>query len=184
MLEDTAPGLPPVPVADLAAGALSAVNAVLAALLERERSGRGGHVVVSMTHVSHRLVAHELDSPRPLTGRLACYRIYATADSRWLTVAALEEKFFARLCESISRPDLAPRQFDDDQEALAAELARIFATRPLADWLELMDGEDVCVGPVATLAEGAAAFGEPVTGRAPVLGEHTESWRRTLGLAA
>jgi alpha-methylacyl-CoA racemase len=102
-----------------------------------------------------------------------------------LTVAALEERFFARLCTLIGRPDLAERQFDDDQEALAAELAVVFVSKPLAEWLEVADGEDVCVGPVATLAEGAAAFGEPrPEGRAPTLGEHTESWRRALGLAA
>jgi alpha-methylacyl-CoA racemase len=185
VLEDTAPGLPPVPVADLAAGALSVVNEILAALLARERTGRGAHVAVSMTHGSHRLVAHELDDPRPLTGRLACYRIYATADGRGLTVAALEAKFFARLCELIGRAELAERQFDADQEALATELAAVFATKPLTDWLELADGEDVCVGPVATLAEGAAAFGGPhAESPAPALGEHTESWRRTLGLAA
>jgi crotonobetainyl-CoA:carnitine CoA-transferase CaiB-like acyl-CoA transferase len=185
VLEDTAPSLPPVPVADLAAGALSVVNEILAALLARERTGRGGHVLVSMTHGSHRLVAHELDDPRPLTGRLACYRIYAAADGRRLTVAALEAKFFGRLCELIGRPELAERQFEADQEALAAELAAAFAAKPLAEWLELADGEDVCIGPVATLAEGAAAFGEPRTeSLAPTLGEHTESWRRTLGLAA
>jgi alpha-methylacyl-CoA racemase len=185
VLEDTAPALPPVPVADLAAGALSAVNEILAALLARERTGRGAHVAVSMTHGSHRLVAHELEDPRPLTGRLACYRIYATADGRWLTVAALEAKFFGRLCELVGRRELAARQFDADQEALAAELAAVFASRPLPDWLALVDGEDVCVGPVATLAEGAAEFGEAGADvRAPTLGEHTESWRRTLGLAA
>ena len=52
-------------------------------------------------------------------------------------------------------------QVDDftDQEALAAELSSIFAVRPLAEWLELFDGEDVCVGPVATLAEAAAELG-------------------------
>jgi alpha-methylacyl-CoA racemase len=185
VLEDTAPAPPPVPVADLAAGALSAVNEILAALLARERTGRGAHVTVSMTHGSHRLVAHELDDPRPLTGRLACYRIYPTADGRWLTVAALEAKFFARLCELVGRPELAGRHLDADQEALAAELAAAIASKPLADWLELADGEDVCVGPVATLAEGAAAFGQArAEARAPTLGEHTDSWRRTLGLAA
>ena len=58
MLEDTAPGLPPLQPADLAAGALGAVVEVLAALLERERTGRGARLTVSMTHGSHRLVSH------------------------------------------------------------------------------------------------------------------------------
>jgi crotonobetainyl-CoA:carnitine CoA-transferase CaiB-like acyl-CoA transferase len=157
-LSDTAPALPPVQIADFAAGGLGAVTKILAALLERQRTGRGGHVVVSMTHGSHRLVAHRLGGepvPRMLTGGLADYRIYATADGRHLTVAALEPAFFRRLTELLGRPDLAERQFDPDQEPLASELEAIFATRPLAEWLELFDAEDVCVGPVATIAEAA-----------------------------
>src|SRR5437879_2190633 len=70
-LEDTAPALPPVQVADLGAGAQAAVIDVLAALLERARTGRGARLVVSMTHGSHRLVAARLHGepvPRPLTG--------------------------------------------------------------------------------------------------------------------
>jgi alpha-methylacyl-CoA racemase len=159
VLEDTAPALPPVQIADLAAGGLVAVTRILAALLERESSGRGGHVVVSLTHGSQRLAAHRLGGdpvPRLLTGGLACYRIYETADGRHLTVAALEPGFFRRLTELLGRPELAERQFDAYQEALASELAAIFRTRPLAEWLALFEAEDVCVGPVATLAEAAA----------------------------
>lgn len=161
-LEDTAPALPPVQIADLAAGGLGAVTKILAALLERGRTGKGCHIVVSMTHGSHRLVSHRLGGespPRMLTGGLACYRIYETADGRRLTVGALEPAFFRRLAELLGRPELAGRQFDSGQEALAAELAAIFETRPLAEWLALFDAEDVCVGPVATLAEAAADLG-------------------------
>lgn len=185
VLADTAPALPPVQVADLAAGALEAVTQVLAALLERERTGRGARLVVSMTHSSHRLAAHRLGGepvPRLLTGGLACYRIYATADGRYLTVAALEPKFFRRLCELLDRPELAERQYDADQEALAAELAALLAERPLASWLERFDGEDVCVGPVATLVEAATDLGTPPPGRAPAVGEHTAAWAAELGL--
>jgi len=163
-LWDTSPALPPVQIADLAAGALGAVTKILAALLERVRTGKGGHVLISMTHGSHRLVAHRLGGepiPRLLTGGLACYRVYETADSRHLTVAALEPVFFERLTELLGRPELAERQFDADQEALANDLATILETRPLAEWLELFDAEDVCVGPVATLAEAASDLEDP-----------------------
>jgi alpha-methylacyl-CoA racemase len=159
VLSDTAPAWPPAQIADLAAGGLIAVTKILAALLERDRTGKGGHVLVSMTHGSHRLVAHRLEGdpiPRLLTGGLACYRIYETADGRHLTLGALEPLFFERLTELLGRPELAERQFDADQEALATELAAIFRARPLAEWLELFDAEDVCVGPVATIAEAAA----------------------------
>ncbi len=185
VLEDTAPAWPPVPIADLAAGALGAVTQVLAGLLERERTGTGCGVVVSMTHGSHRLVAHRLGGepvPHLLTGGLACYRIYATADGRRLTVGALEPVFFRRLCELLGRPELSGRQYDTDQETLAAELAAVFELRPLAAWLDLFEGEDVCVGPVATREEAAADLGTEPLAPAPAPGEHTEDWRAELGL--
>ncbi|MGH3134894.1 MAG: CoA transferase [Gaiellaceae bacterium] len=187
VLEDTGPALPPLQIADLAAGALGAVTEVLAALFERERTGRGARLVVSMTHRSHDLVAHRLGGEpmeKVLTGGLACYRIYATADGRQLTVGALEPKFFRRLCELIGRPELAERHYDDDQEGLAGELEVIIARRSLAAWLEHFGDEDVCVGPVSTRAEAAAAFGRGGPTEPVPLGAHTETWRRELELDA
>ena len=154
-LEDTAPALPPVQIADLGAGAQTAVIEVLAALLERARTGRGGRVIVSMTHGSHRFVAHRLHGepvPRLLTGGAACYRIYETADGRYLTVAALEPKFWRNLCDLLERPDLIDRAF----EPSLPELEALFGSRTQSDWLDLLEGKDTCVGPVLTLAEAAA----------------------------
>ena len=178
LLEDTAPALPVVQAADLAAGALGAVTEVLAALLARERTGQGAHVVVSMTHGAQRLTP---GSP-VLTQGFACYSIYACADGRHLTVGALEPKFFGRLCELVDRPELATRQYDDDQPTVKRELADVFSTRPLEHWLRLFGSEDVCIGPVATRAEAAAAFGSPDGGRAPAAGAHTVDWRLEVGL--
>ena len=178
LLETTAPNLPPVQVADLAAGALGAVTEILAALLARARTGRGTHVVVSMTHGSHRLASR---AP-VLTSGFACYRMYETADARHLTVGALEPKFFVRLCEVVGRAELAERQYEADQDALGAELAEVFRGRSLEEWLHVFETEDACVGPVATLAEAQADLGIPPPGRAAALGEHTAGWRRELDL--
>jgi alpha-methylacyl-CoA racemase len=184
LLADTAPAMPPVQVADVAGGSLFAVIEILAALLERRQNGgRGTHLVVSMTHNAHRLAAHRLrgEPERTLTGGLACYRIYETADGRFLTVTAVESKFWQRLCELIGRPELVERHYEQDQEALVAELEAVFRSRPLSDWLDLFEGEDVMAGPVATLAEASEWLGEEVaSGSAPALGEHTERWRAEL----
>ena len=104
------------------------------------------------------------------------------ADGLLLTVAALEPGFFTRLCEVIGRPELAARQYDTDQEALRADLAAILATRARADWLDLVEDEDVCVGPVASLAEAHADLG-PWPERPPDvgLGAHTDAWRQAVG---
>jgi crotonobetainyl-CoA:carnitine CoA-transferase CaiB-like acyl-CoA transferase len=171
VLERTAPAMPPVTVADFT-GSFATVREALAGLLERETTGRGTRIVVSMTHESHRLAV-----PPVLTGAAACYRIYGTADGRFLTVAALEPKFWRRLCERVGLPELEPRQYD----ARVPELEDALRSRPLAEWLELFDGEDVCAGPVATLEE-AAELDDPPLGRAPAVGEHTDAWRRELGV--
>jgi alpha-methylacyl-CoA racemase len=140
-----------------------------------------------MTHGAHRLVSHRLGGdplPRFLTGGLACYRLYETADGRHVTVGALEPKFFQRLCRLLGRPELAELHLDADaQPALAAALAAVFATRALPEWLSLFDGEDVCVGPVWTLEEAAKAFGAPPALPSARVGQHTERWRGELGLS-
>jgi len=158
VLADTAPAVPPVQVADLAAGAQAAVIEVLAALLERERTSSGARIVVSMTRNTHRFAAHRLAGepvPRLLTGGVACYRIYETADGRHLTVAALEPKFWRNLCALLERPDLEDRAF----EAELPELEQLFRTRTLAEWRALLEGKDTCVGPVLSLSEAAAELG-------------------------
>ncbi len=161
LLADTAPAVPPTQVADLAAGALGALVEILAALLERERTGSGTRITISMTHGAHRLAAHRLGGepiPKLLTGGPPCFRVYETADRRHLTVGALEPKFWLRLCELIERPDLVERQYDP---SAATDLAEVFRARILEDWLAMFDDEDVCVGPVSTLEEAAAEFGAP-----------------------
>jgi crotonobetainyl-CoA:carnitine CoA-transferase CaiB-like acyl-CoA transferase len=171
-LAPTAPAMPPLPVADLAAGGLTVVTRVLAALLERERTGRGARITVSMTHGAHELAQFA----GPLTGSLACYRIYECADGRFITVAALEPKFWSRLCELVERRDLLPRQNDGH-----TELEALFRTRPASEWLTRFEGEDVAVGPVASLLEASREFGLPDTDTAaPALGEHTDRWRAEL----
>jgi crotonobetainyl-CoA:carnitine CoA-transferase CaiB-like acyl-CoA transferase len=129
-----------------------------------------------MTHRSHDLIAHRVAGdpiPKLLTGGVACYRIYETSDGRHLTVSALEPKFWQRLCEVVGRQELTPGQW----EPRLPELEDVIASRPLVEWLELFDGEDVCAGPVATLDEAAREFGMDATGVAPPLGEHTLAWR-------
>jgi alpha-methylacyl-CoA racemase len=164
--------VPPVTIADYA-GAFAAVREALAGLLERGRTGRGGRREVSMTHESHALAV-----PGVLRGTAACYRLYRTADGRLLTVAALEPKFWQRFCELVGLPELGGRAF----EPRLPELEDRIAARPLTAWLELFEGEDVCAGPVSTHSEAALEFGAPPPGRAPRVGEHTEAWRRELGL--
>src|SRR5436190_214868 len=146
-------------------------------LWDRERDPDLGRTLCSRADVV--LEAFRPGVAGPLTGELACYRIYRCADGRFLTVAALEPKFWRRLCELVARPDLVPRQNDAH-----AELEQLFETRQLAEWLDLFDGEDVAVGPVATWDEAKlmSVYTAITPATPPSLGEHTVTWRRELGL--
>jgi crotonobetainyl-CoA:carnitine CoA-transferase CaiB-like acyl-CoA transferase len=164
------PVLPGAQFADIAGGSLMAVAGILAALVGRATTGEGRYVDVSMTEGALSLlpllatrVLNGTPEPAPgeaeLTGALPGYNIYETSDGRYLTVAALEPKFFANLCERLGRPDLIARQFprdSADRDATIAELAAIFRTKTRDEWLAELADADVCVGPVNTITEALA----------------------------
>jgi crotonobetainyl-CoA:carnitine CoA-transferase CaiB-like acyl-CoA transferase len=166
---DGAPALSNLQIADLLGGAATAAIGLLAALLDAHRTGRGRHVDIAMADAS---LAHnvmplsaldEWGELRPrgedlLTGGVPCYGVYATQDRRWLAVGALEEKFWKKLCASLGRADLAAGQFARGEEGarVRGELERIFASAPLATWIERLAMVDCCVTPIATLDEALA----------------------------
>ncbi len=146
------------PVADHA-GALQAVISILAALLRRERGGEGAFLDVSLAETVLAWQGGQLTAAlrgRPMTrgrellnGGSACYGIYETADGRFVTLGALEPKFWAAFCEAAGRPEWIARQAEAlPQDALIAEVAALFQTRDLATWQGLLDGVDCCWQPV------------------------------------
>jgi alpha-methylacyl-CoA racemase len=158
------------PIADLMGGALTAAMGILAALFDAARTGRGRHLDIAMADgaLAHAvmplatLAAHG-STRRPgddtLTGGLACYALYRTADDRFLAVGALERKFWGGLCDVIGRADLKPlhRSGDAATEArVRNELATIFSARSLAHWETRFARADCCVSPVHTLEEALA----------------------------
>lgn len=186
VLDPERPTLPPIPIADLAAGALTAVARVLAGLVQRASTGLGSVHAVSMTDEAHRLVSFRRDDEAPtarlLSGGFACYDLYQCSDGRWLSIGALEQEFFANLCEALGRPELGKDQYvADAQDALRDELASILRTRSRDDWVTRLSDRDACVAPVMALDETTLAPSAP-SGRASVLGRETQLWRRTLGL--
>ena len=152
-----------VQVADIGAGGVGAAAAILAALLGVARGAEGRHLDVSMTDgaltwlampVAEAFAGGEqpVGGRTRLTGRFPCYRVYECADGRFLSVGALEPKFWSTLVEALERPDLLGRQLDPSPEA-HAEVEAVFLTRGRDDWAARLDGLDVCVEPVLELAE-------------------------------
>lgn len=152
---------PAVPVADVV-GAWSAVAAILAALLERRRSGRGTRIDASLFDAAlHANLAawaaeaggeKEVGEALPLTGALPCYRLYRTADGGWLALGALEPHFWRRFCEAVERPDLVPLQASDRPSARQA-IAAVVAGRTRAEWRHLLERRDIPAEVVASAAE-------------------------------
>ncbi len=89
-----------------------------------------------------------------LTGRYACYDTYPTRDGKWLTVAAIEPRFWSNLCRELGLEQWATRQNDDDvQDQIRAEMRAVFLTRDRDDWTERLAAADTCVAPVLTVPE-------------------------------
>jgi crotonobetainyl-CoA:carnitine CoA-transferase CaiB-like acyl-CoA transferase len=218
-------GEPPHPlavqVADIGAGGQAAAVAILGALLEVARGAEGRFLDVSMTDGALSWLAMPFSQvqtqgePVPrgmhrLTGRYACYGVYECRDGRYMSVGALEPKFWRALCEALDRADLVEQQYaeGDAQERLRAEVAAVFASGTRDEWAERLAGLEVCSEPVLELDEvaghpqiqargliveqptgmeiaPAVRFEEPWRRLGPpALGEHTEEILDEIGVDA
>lgn len=152
---------PAVPSADVT-GAWSAVAAILAALVERGRTGRGARIDASLydAAVHANLAAwaeegdgaHAVGEPLPLTGALPCYGLYRTRDGGYLALAALEPHFWERFCRAAGREDLARHHLSRDPE-IHRQVAELIASRSREAWRELMEAEDIPAEPVLSADE-------------------------------
>lgn len=164
-------GQPPIPgatVADSAGGGLHAVVAILAGLVQRDATGEGAYLDVSVADGVLALMALQVDEhlatgevPGPghglLTGRYACYDTYPAGDGRWLAVAAIEARFWANLCEALGLEQWAAHQHDDAvQDEIRTDLRRVFATRGRDDWVTELAPKDTCVSGVLSVPEAIA----------------------------
>ncbi|WP_300973641.1 CaiB/BaiF CoA-transferase family protein [Sphingomonas sp. LHG3406-1] len=163
-------GAPPVPplnlVADFGGGGMLVVNGILAALVERSRSGRGQVVDAAMVDGVALLMAQiaswqamgfwrDERGTNVLDGSAYFYRCYETADGGHVAVGALEKPFHDILIEGLG---LDPAEFTDHLSPgrwveRSERLERIFRTRSRDEWVAHFDGKDACLSPVLTIAE-------------------------------
>jgi alpha-methylacyl-CoA racemase len=157
------PVVPGTQVGDIAGGGLMAASSILAALFCRERTGRGQYIEVAMTDGAlafNAITFHDFFTTgtppvrggHRLLGALPCYNVYRTRDDRYVTIGALEPKFWAELCLEFGREDLIERQFDGS-EATLKEVREIFASKTSAEWDDVLASKEVCYAPVLDLAE-------------------------------
>lgn len=183
---DGAPVVPGVPSADMAAG-LTALSAVLMALIGRERTGRGDYIDCAMFDALLPWSAHIAGSaltggPAPRSasqrslGGAALYNVYATADGRHIALAGREEKFARALLDGLGRPDLLPVALSEagEQDELIDFLRTTFATRTRDEWEAWFDGRDVAFAPVLDFAE---ALSRPHVAERGLVAEHAGAYQ-------
>jgi alpha-methylacyl-CoA racemase len=162
---DGRPVVPGVQVGDLAGGAMAAVISILAALHQRGSTGRGTICDVSMAdgvlswlsiHAAASIASGGVSERgmMALTGAFPCYRVYPAADG-YMTVGALEPRFWKSLCAALGREDLVDDGYASGarRAEVIADLEAVFRTRTRAEWMDVFGDVDACVGPVNELAE-------------------------------
>jgi alpha-methylacyl-CoA racemase len=161
-----APIAPPTVLGD-GGGALGLAFGLLAGVFAAGRSGKGCVVDCSIIDVVASLsgialaarASGMLDAPRPSPFHDSpFYDVYACADGRYVSIGALEPKFYSVLLERLGLADVDPKaQYDRTTwPALKAQFRALFLSRPSAHWCDLLEGCDACFAPVLSLAEAAA----------------------------
>ena len=162
---DRRPIIPPVQVADVGGG-LNAAIGILLALFHRQRTGEGQSVDVSLmdsalgfTQLSFMQIAHLgmnlVRGRQPLTGGFPSYQVYETKDGKFITIGAVEPRFWAAFCKTVGREDLVKDHYASGQrrDQVDAEITALFKTKTRDQWFEELKEIDICVGKVLDMKE-------------------------------
>lgn len=157
-------------IADYAAGGMHAAIGILAALLARERTGRGQHVDIAMldgvVSLMHGEAASYFSTGQvPGLGHILLfsgaphYGVYETKDGKYISLGALEPWFYENLCRALGREDFIPYEWSPDKwPEIASAFQQIFLTKTRDEWVELLRQTDTCIAPVYSLDE---VFSDP-----------------------
>ncbi|SDP74894.1 Crotonobetainyl-CoA:carnitine CoA-transferase CaiB [Eubacterium maltosivorans] len=161
---ETGPVLTNMQVADVAVGSMNSVIGILAAVQYRNRTGKGQRVDIAM--LDGLIPFNGMDGtaflaagkvPKREGERLnggCIYDFYETKDGQYLSVGALEPKFWAEFCHCIGREDLIEGSvWPEDVKAVKEVIRGILKEKTRDEWMAVFDGRDVCVEPVLSVQE-------------------------------
>ncbi len=163
--KDGEPIIPSVQIADIGGGSLPAVISILSALIHREKTSKGQYIDISMldgvvSFNSFNMPDYFAFGKSPqrgnqaLTGRYACYNIYETKDKKYISIGALEPKFWKTLCNLLKIPQYIDKQYNDEfQPEITSALKNIFKTKEQKEWEKFFANEEVCFGSVKDISE-------------------------------
>ena len=162
---DRPPSIPGVPIADIAGGSMNAAIGILLALFARQNTSKGQYIDISMTDgmvafLPTALFFRQLTGQEParadglFSHRYACYNTYETADGQFLSIGAVEKRFWMQLCDLLSAPDYAELQYDDQHRNEIIDFMRhTFKQKTLDEWNAVLGDKDICWGRVQSLSE-------------------------------
>ena len=151
-----------VPMADVAGGVHAAMG-IMAALMARERTGRGQHIDVTLTHsVMSWMVSASAnffrDGPRPVRSEGSGIGVLKCKDGRFLTSSNAETHFWRNFCTAIGKPEFIElhhrtddnaREFDD----MATQVKALFLTKTRDEWFQILSEAETCVAPILEIDE-------------------------------
>ena len=158
------PVIPGVQIADIAGGSMNAAVGILLALFAREKTGKGQYIDISMTDGVVGLLSlpyyfsmqgkKQQASDTLLSHRYACYNTYETADGRFLSIGAVENRFWKRLCEHLDRREYISLQYDEERrEDIIFDLRDLFLKKTVAHWDSELAELEICFSVVKNLEE-------------------------------
>ncbi|MCL6270878.1 CoA transferase [Sansalvadorimonas sp. 2012CJ34-2] len=166
--EETGPVLSGTQIADIAGGSHHAVMGILAAVLQRQATGEGQSIDISMTDCAFALNAmfgaNSLASGKsPKAGREFLnggifYDYYRTSDDRWISVGSLEPQFAQGFFAAIGHPEWLGRAVDQthlNQQSLKSDVDGVLSSKSFNEWMEVFEPLDICVEPVLDVQEAA-----------------------------
>jgi crotonobetainyl-CoA:carnitine CoA-transferase CaiB-like acyl-CoA transferase len=160
------PVIPGIPIADFAGGGLSAAVAILAALMARERTGKGQFIDVSITDTMVGLMSIWINpylnwgiacqrGETWLSGQWPWYNVYEAKDGKYISIGALEAGFYANLCQLLGREDFIEHQYAEGEkrDEIFHYFKKTFLTKTRDDWVRILRQKDTCVAPVYSIEE-------------------------------
>jgi len=159
------PCIPGIQIADIAGGGMNAAMGILLALFAREKTAKGQYIDISMTDGMVGFLPAVLFF-RQLTGqdaargdwmlshRYACYNTYETADGQFLSIGAVEHRFWKKLCEVLQVPEFADQQYNDQRRLKIIDFMRAtFKKKTIDEWEAILGDLDICWGRIQSLSE-------------------------------
>ncbi|OZI10214.1 CoA transferase [Bacillaceae bacterium SAS-127] len=157
--ENGRPVHPTLTFADLIGG-LAASEAIIAALLKREREKEGSYIDLAITDAVMSLLTTHMqysggNGVPELGGSIISYHIYETKDQRFVSLAALEPKFWSNFCEAVQKQEWLPYHFEKAEKGnqMYEEVCQLFQSRSFTAWVAFSAKIDCCLAPIYEISE-------------------------------